>query len=126
MTDSVDGVLLDVRNRGAEELGDLYPERPSVPAQHGQHRLANGPQVVGAERPLGEPRELHTEERVRVLDRLRHRSGDAFVEQRPARLPLEPAHGAEERGEGAFVLSSGVGLEHRRRRGEERFAAGNR
>ena len=44
--DPVDGAFFDVRDRGAEELGDLYSQWRSVAAQHGQHRLANGRRVL--------------------------------------------------------------------------------
>src|SRR5687768_6987874 len=35
MADPVDRAFLDVRERGAQELGDLHPQRPGVRADHG-------------------------------------------------------------------------------------------
>ena len=51
--DAVDRALLDVGDRVAEELGDVYPQRRGVAAEHGEHRLADGRRVVGVESPLG-------------------------------------------------------------------------
>ena len=124
--DPVDGSLLDVGDRVAEELGDVDPQRRGVAAKHGQHRLANGRRVLGAEGPLGERGQLDAEDRVGILDRLGNGSGDALIEQLPAPRPLEAAHGTEEHGEGALVIPTGVGLEHRGRRSEKRLTAGHR
>src|SRR5215207_3789245 len=62
MARSVDRELLDVRERGAEELGDLDPERPGLRAHHRQHRYAKGGRPLGPERPLSDGGQLDSEE----------------------------------------------------------------
>ena len=51
VTRPVDRALLDVRERGAEELGDLHPQRLGLRADHGEDWPVNGGCLLGAERP---------------------------------------------------------------------------
>ena len=76
MPDAIDHAVLDVRHRGAEEGGDLYPQRLGLAPQHGENGLMDGGCLPRVERPLGHRGELDAEEGVGVPDRLRRDAGD--------------------------------------------------
>ena len=122
MADPVDRALLDVRERGAEELGDLHPQRLGVRADHGEDWSANGGSLLGPERPLGDGGQLDSEEGVGILDRLRDHTRDPLLEQRSTLFPIEAACGGHEHGKRARVVAASVCLEHRAGGFQERTA----
>src|SRR5262245_10358397 len=70
MAHVVDLPLLDLRQPRAEARGDLHPESLGARAHHGERRLPYVLRLLFVETPLGEARELDTEEGLRVGDRL--------------------------------------------------------
>ena len=118
--------LLDVRERRAEELVDLEPQRLSLGTEDGESGLPDRRRLLGRERPLGEGRQLDAEEGVGVGECLSDRVGDALFEQRAARGPVEAADGAHEHRQRARMVAAGVGVEGRRCLPEERLPARQR
>ena len=126
MADPVDPGFLDVRERGAQELGGLHPHGLRLGADHGQNGPVESGCLVGAERPLGQRGQLDAEERVGVRDRLRHRAGNPLLEQGHGSRPLEAAHGAHEDRQRTGVVAAGVRLERRLDLREEGSETGHR
>ena len=122
----IDRALLDLWQRGAEELGRFHPHRLRVRAQQRQHRLADGGCLLPTEHPIGDGGQLDSEEGVSVLDGMGHGAGETLVEHRSARGPVDTADEAQEDGQGGLVITVRVGLERGTGLLEERLRAGHR
>ena len=126
VADPVDRAFLDLREEGAEEVGDLEPQRLGLSAQYGQDGAVDGGCLLGAELPLGQGGQLDAEEGVGIADCVRDRAGRPLLEQRLACWPVEAAHGAHEHGQRPHVVAAFVCLERRPGLFEECPAAGHR
>jgi hypothetical protein len=126
MADPVDRALLDVRERGAEELGDLHPKRLGLGAEHGQYGPLDGGRLFGAELPPCESGQLDAEEGVGIVDCLRDRVWSLLLERGVAGCPVEAACAAHDECERAAVVAIFIGLEGGCGLLEECLASGHR
>lgn len=126
VADALDRALVDIRERRAQERGDLDPERLRAAPEHRQDGALDGGRLLGGEAPLPESGQLNAEEGVSVLYGLGEGAGQQVVQHATDGGRIEVAHDAQEASYRALMVARGIGLERRSRLLEERLAARHR